>query len=298
MFQMIRNFINGLAFGVSLIIPGVSGGTLAIILGFYDQIIEVVNHFTKDVRRYIKFLLPFVMGIAVGIVAFASLIQFLLEYYSFPAMMFFIGLIAGIIPNMYRQAKKNTGGGSHKLIDLTLVVVPIGLLVLTAQLNDGMATINPAEAVMDLSLMLFIFIIGVIAAASLLIPGLSGSFVLLIAGIYSLATYSVSSIRLLLTDITNMELILSIVSVLGPLGLGVIIGILLMARLIERLLKRRTRAVFFVITGLMIGSVYALAVDPILLQSGVSVPVAIAGLVSCVVGVVISYKMGKKGMSR
>jgi len=291
MLQILKNFLNGLVFGLSLIIPGLSGGTLAIILGFYDQLIEAVNHFTEDFKHYIKFLLPFGLGIAIGIIAFATFIQFMLTYHSFPAMMFFIGLIVGVIPSMYRQASGINAQNRAK--DLALIVIPVLLLVLTAHFNDGVSAASPAEAVLDTPFMLFIFVVGIIAAASLLIPGLSGSFVLLVAGIYPLATYAVSSMRRLLTDMGNTDLLLDIIRVLMPLGIGVVLGVLVTARLIERLMKRRARSVFLVVTGLMIGSVYALAIDPVLMQSGVSVPVVVVGVVSCVVGAVLSFRISR-----
>jgi len=292
---MIKNFFNGLVFGVSLIIPGVSGGTLAIVLGFYDQLIEAVNHFTEDFRRYIKFLLPFGLGIVIGIVAFASLIQFLLSHYSFPAMMFFIGLIAGIVPSMYRKACEGMGlGDKHKFSDYLLVLTPIVLLIMMAHFSDSGAAVNPAETVLDVPFMLFIFVVGIVAAASLLIPGLSGSFILLLAGVYHLATYAVSSMRLLLTDITNVDLILDITRVLGPLGIGVIIGIFATARLIEKLIAHRAKAVFLVVMGLMAGSVYVLLADPILFYSGVNTLIVLIGLFSCAMGAALSYALGKK----
>ena len=282
MLLMIRNFINGLVFGAALIVPGVSGGTFAIILGFYEQLIEAVNHFTKDFRRYAKFLFPFGIGVVFGIVVFASIIQFLLSYHSFSAMMFFIGLIAGVIPSMYKRT-----GGKPTLIELPLIIIPIIILVLIAHLSGGISA--PVYTEINAPFMIFIFVIGIIAAASLLIPGLSGSFVLLIAGIYPLATHAVSSLRLVLGG--NLDVLPNIIMILAPLGVGVIIGIFIMARLLEKLLKRYNRAVFLVVIGLMIGSIYALLVDPMLTQSGVNIPI---GLVACAVGVILSYKMGSK----
>lgn len=290
--EILKNFGSGIVFGLSLVIPGVSGGTLAIILGFYDQLLEAVNHFLHNFNKYVKFLVPFGIGIAVGVVAFASVIQFLLTYHSFPAMMFFLGLIVGVIPGMFRRVRENTpqdckfGAG-----DALLIAVPFALLVMTAFLGGG--DVSPTDVVVDLPFMLFIFVIGIVAAASLLIPGLSGSFVLLVAGIYPLATYAVSSIRLLLTDFGNVDLILDIMKVLAPLGAGVLIGIFLTARLIEGLLKKRARGVFLVVTGLMAGSVVALAADPILVQSGVSLPVIAFGAGSFIIGLIISIKMEK-----
>lgn len=299
MFHLFKNFIYGIVFGLTLIIPGVSGGTLAIILGFYQQLIEAVNNFTKGFNnfvKHIKFLIPFGLGIVISIVAFASVIQFLFRYYSFPAMMFFIGLIAGVLPSMYSQSKGERISGRvldpFRLRDIVTILIPVGLLVLTSHIGDGMVMASPTDMVIDAPFMLFLFVIGIIAAASLLVPGLSGSFVLLVAGVYPVATYAVSSIRMLVTDITNVEVMMGIVRILAPLGVGIIIGILLMARLVERLLKKRSRAVYLVVTGLMIGSIYVLAVDPILFYSGVNEVVVAVGVAACLVGVVVSYKMG------
>jgi len=295
--NILRTFINGLVFGSALVVPGVSGGTFAIILGFYEQLIEAVNHFMRDFRQHAKFLFPFGFGVIFGIVAFASVIQFLLYHYSFPSMMFFIGMIAGIIPSMYKRAVGDeTAVGERSIflnpVNISLIIVPVICLVLIAHLSGGVTI--PTYAEITWPLMIFIFVIGIIAAASLLIPGLSGSFVLLIAGIYPLATYAVSSSRLLISNPNNPELILDILRVLGPLGIGVIIGILFAARLIERLLKNKTRAVYLVVLGLMIGSVYALLVDPMLTQSGISVAIVAIGLIAFGIGGVISYRMGLK----
>jgi len=310
MLNILRTFINGLVFGSALVVPGVSGGTFAIILGFYEQLIEAVNHFMRDFRHHAKFLFPFGFGVIFGIIGFASVVQFLLYYYSFPSMMFFIGMIAGIIPSMYKRAVKDGEEGSNenksdeskdkknmllRPTNFALIIIPIVCLVFIAHLGGGMTV--PTYTVVTWPLMLFIFAIGIIAAASLLIPGLSGSFVLLLAGIYPLATYAVSSSRLLFSNPNNPTLILDILRVLGPLGIGVIIGILFAARLIERLLKSRTRAVYLVVLGLMIGSVYALLVDPMLTQSGISVLIVIIGLICCAIGGLISAWMGSRSKS-
>src|SRR5215510_6520550 len=100
MLKLVRNFLNGLAFGITETIPGVSAGTIAIILGFYFELIETVNHFTENIPKRLKFILPLVLGIIAGILLFSSIINYLLGNYSFPTMLFFIGLISGIIPHI------------------------------------------------------------------------------------------------------------------------------------------------------------------------------------------------------
>ena len=105
MLKAIRNFFNGLAFGITETIPGVSGGTIALILGFYFELIETINHFTENFKKRLQFLIPLIIGVVSGILLFSSLINFLLMYFSFPTMLFFIGLISGIIPHIYARAR-------------------------------------------------------------------------------------------------------------------------------------------------------------------------------------------------
>jgi len=132
-------------------------------------------------------------------------------------------------------------------------------------------------------------VVGVIVAASLLMPGLSGSFVLLMAGVYPMATYAVSSLRLVLGG--NLEPLSGIIMLLGPLGVGAIVGLFLTARLLEKLLQRHNRAVYLAVVGLMIGSVYVLLVDPLMWQGEAFIPI---GILCCAVGVFLSYMMGSR----
>jgi len=289
---MIKNFLNGLAFGITETIPGVSGGTIAIILGFYDELIETVNHFTEDCLKYKKFLLPFLLGVATGIIVFSSVIYYLLTNFSFPTMTFFIGLIIGIIPLIYLKVKEPGHFFNSKM---TLILLPFFALLIISNLKP-ISVINPAETIKHINapFMLIILFAGVIAAAALVIPGISGSFMLLLIGIYPLVTYSVSSLGYFLADITNFSLMQDIAKVLAPLGVGIIIGGLSMARLIEKLLKKYYKTIYSIILGLLLGSVYVLFNEPILFQSGLSAPVIIIGAATFLLGCVISFNLGKK----
>ena len=323
MLKGLRNMFCGLAFGLTLIIPGVSAATIAIVMGFYDELLTTVNHFTKDLRKGLKFLLPFMLGIAVGLVMFSSIIATLLTNFSFPTMMFFIGLLAGIIPFVFSKARARghlsaaaqadgdvqaggdvpTGGAAHvgarfrmlKPWELVLIIAPIAALIAISNLRTA-TVVDPAEAIsnMDAAFMAYIFLTGVIAAATLVVPGMSGSFVLLLMGIYHVIIYSVSSVRDLLADITNIPLILDILRVMAPFGVGVIIGGLAMARLIEKLLRGYEKAIYLVILGLLLGSLYALFNEPIVFQSGMTVAFGVAGAATCLMGGTASYFMSRK----
>ena len=293
MLKVIRNFFNGLAFGITETIPGVSGGTIAIILGFYFELIHAINHFVEDLRKNLHFLIPLVLGAIIGILLFSSIINFLLAQYSFPTMLFFIGLIVGIIPHIYAKAREKDR--KLKVTQILLIIVSFSALLIISTLK-GVSVLDPAEVInsIDIPFMIFIFFSGILAAAALVIPGISGSFVLLLLGIYPLAIYSVSSIRFLLTDITNISLMLNICKVLGPLAIGVIIGGLSMTRLIENLLKNHTKTIYSIIFGLLLGSVCVLFKDPMVYNSGISKIIIIFGVITFSLGCVLSYNLGKK----
>lgn len=293
MLNAARNFFNGFVFGLTQIVPGVSGGTIALIMGFYFELIETINHFFKDLRKNLKFLLPLAFGMAAGIIIFSSIIDFLLTNYSFPAMLFFIGLISGIIPHVFFKVRDS--GQKLNALDIILVITPFIILLLLSFLH-GENTANPAEIIGYISLpfMIFIFFAGVLSAAALIIPGLSGSFILLLLGIYPLAVYSAASLRFLLTDITNLTLFLDICRVLVPLAIGMITGIILTAKLIEKLLQKYYRQVYLIMLGLLSGSVLVLFFSPIVYQSGISAPVIIIGIAAFFIGAVLSFIIGKK----
>jgi putative membrane protein len=197
-------------------------------------------------------------------------------------------LIAGVVPNIFSQIKASKE--RLNLRDMLLMLIPCAIVLLISLPNFGAGGAG-TDVYVDLPMMLYIFVVGVIAAASLLIPGLSGSFILLIAGIYPLAINAVSSIRILITDIGNLEPLFNIVRVLGPLGIGVIIGVLLTARLIERLLKSRQKEVYQVVLGLLSGSIIVLIINHALIHIGDGVLTLIIGLICLAIGFFVPYKL-------
>jgi putative membrane protein len=261
-------------------------------LGFYYELIETINHFTEDIKKSLRFLIPLALGMVTGLVAFASLIHFLLTNYSLPTMCFFIGLIVGIIPLIYEKVREPN---QKKQRNWFLVLFPILLLVFISNVK-GVTVTNPEEVVAGITVpyMIFLFFSGVVAAAALVIPGISGSFVLLLIGIYPIATYSVSNIPVWLRDISNTALLIDMGKVLVPLGLGVVVGGLSMARLIEKLLLNYHAVIYSIILGLLLGSVYALFREPIVYQSGISTAFIIMAAVTFICGGFASYNIGKK----
>jgi len=287
---------------MTLIVPGASGGTIAVILGFYSQLIDSVNNFTKDKRKHLRFLIPFLLGVAGGVIAFASIISYLLANFSLPVMLLFVGMIAGVIPSICKTAlsepsQRNSDNPPklNKFRQIALVAISAVILGAISHIRYT-PTYAPAEIIAGIGapFMIFLFFAGIIAAASLVTPGTSGSFVLLLFGVYHVLTYSVSSIRHLLADITNLELWIEICSVMLPFTAGVIIGGVSMAKLIGKLLNDYPRTIYPIILGLMLGSVYMLFRDPVMYQSGVTATLVIIGIVSFVVGFAVSFLLGQR----
>jgi len=293
MIKIIRNFFNGLAFGAIQTVPSISGGTIAIILGFYFDLIRAINHFREDCKKHLRFLIPLFLGTAVGIVLFSSLVNFFLENHSFPTMLFFMGLIAGIVPHIFSKIRED--GQKLGIREILLIILPLPILLLMASFR-GESVTDPAEVIATITIpfMLFIFFAGILAAAALVVPGISGSFLLLLLGIYHVVIYSIQSIRIFLGDITNTALMLDILRVLGPLALGIIVGGLSMIRLIEKLLEKHQKPVYSVILGLMVASFVVLIMEPMVYRSGMSVLIVVIGIATFSLGCVASFKLGKK----
>jgi putative membrane protein len=291
--NLFKNLLKGLAFGITETIPGVSAGTIAIILGFYFEIVETINHFFENLKKNIAFAIPFVIGIISGVLLFSSIMQYLLTNYSFPTMLFFIGLIVGIIPHIFSKVK--TPGFRYKFHEILMVALPFALVITISFLKHPSA-IEPEEAVKSITIpyMIFIFFAGMLAAAALVVPGISGSFVLLLLGIYPLAIFTLSSIRLLITGETTPGLVADICKVLGPLALGIIIGGLSMVRIIEKLLNNYSKALYLIILGLISGSVIALFNNPIVYKSGVTALMIVIGALTILAGFAIAFTLGKK----
>jgi putative membrane protein len=167
-------------------------------------------------------------------------------------------------------------------------------IVLVA-LSRGFNTtvVDPADAV-NVPLLLFVLMAGIINGATLVIPGLSGAFILLVLGLYPLIIYSVSSIAVFLADISNFSLLRDICLILLPYGIGGFIGCLGMARIMEKLMRNFCKAVYAVILGLLLGSLFTLLRNPLVSQGVTSPASLIVGVITFCAGAAAAYLLGKK----
>ena len=168
----------GFLIGIANIIPGVSGGTLMITLGIYEQVIDTISHFFKDWKKHLQFILPLGVGMVLSLLLLSKIIGVCLDKYPFPTTLFFIGLILGGIPLLYKKVKNETKKGSNWLIFL----ITFALITVFAFLKSGDAVVDLAHP--GLIGILCLFGVGMIASATMIIPGISGFFMLMLLRYY------------------------------------------------------------------------------------------------------------------
>ncbi len=271
--------LKGMMIGIANIIPGVSGGTLMIILGLYEEVIDTISHFFKNFKKNLKFIIPLAIGMIISILLLSKVISVCLDKYPFPTVLFFVGLILGGIPLLWNKAKAAKGKWSNWLVfGITFVIV-----LAFAFLKSG----NHVVSLNNLNLFgyIYLFIVGIISAATMVIPGISGSFVLMLLGYYEPI---VNTIR----DLTNFSLLGHNLLILIPFGLGIIIGIVLIAKLIEYLLHRYPVKTYYGVLGFVIASLVAI-IKPILITTPSIIEIVIA-VILIITGGLIAYKLGDK----
>jgi len=250
----IKNFLAGAVIGVANIIPGVSGGTMMVILNVFDKMLDAIGNFTKAIKKNILYLLPILLGAVAGILAFSKGITFMLENYPMITNFFFIGLILGSIPLVFRSAFQKTGGKFEvkKIRPFSVVafLLMLGMLIVFAFLSPAETSLGINEISIDFMLLLQLFFGGILAAVAMIIPGVSGSFVMVLLGMYPIITGALAALLPL-----RMDLFLSKILPIGAVaGIGMVIGLLLGAKLISALIKKFPQETYFGILGLLLGS--------------------------------------------
>lgn len=232
-----KNIYRGFIMGIADLIPGVSGGTLAVILGIYDRFLTSISgFFSKEWRKHIGFLIPLVFGMGSALLLLSKVIKYMLANFAGPTQFFFLGLVIGVLPVMFKQAdvKKN-----FKIQHYILLIAAVALLAILASMRS--------DRVMQLgdSLSLFavigLFFSGWLASMAMLLPGISGSFILLVLGVYPIAINALSAFD---------------VPIMAAIGTGVIIGFIVSSKAIRYALTHFPQHTYAVIIGLIIGSVF------------------------------------------
>ncbi len=233
--NILSTVLKGLWIGGTLTVPGVSGGSMAMILGIYDRLIESVGAFLHrggDKKKAFFFLLEAGCAGIVGFVLFSGLVSMLMERFPLELCFFFAGAVAGGIPIILKSAEIHR----PKAFDLVFVLLGIAAVFGISKIPQGLFSIPLTLSVGGILLQL---LCGILVAIGFVLPGVSLSQMLYVLGIYEELMNHVSKLNIL---------------PLIPLGIGAVIGVLLTAYAVEQLLKRFPRTTYLVIFGFMLGS--------------------------------------------
>lgn len=269
--------LKGFIFGIANIIPGVSGGTIALTMGVYEDLIASISHFFEKPKKSVLFLIPFLIGAALSILLMSKVISYSLDKYPFPTIIFFVGLIIGGIPLLTKKIKKKR----VKPINILLFLITFGLVMGMALMKEQNNIVNLTN--LNIGSCLILCIVGMIAAATMVMPGVSGSFVLMLLGYYEPIINTVGN----LTDFSKLG---HNILVLAPFGIGIVLGIILIAKLIEYLFKKHETNTYYAILGFIISSVVTLGINAFSSpKSNIQIIVAI---ILFVISSIIGFKLG------
>lgn len=280
---MIKNVLKGILVGVANIIPGVSGGTMMVSMGIYDKLIHSLTHLLKEFKESMKFLIPLFAGVGIALVGLSFIIEPAFEHFPLQTSCLFIGLIVGGLPAMWNKVKGKGMKASYMIPFLVFFAVVVGMAAMGEK--EG----NAADVTFSLWSCIKLFIVGIIASATMVIPGVSGSMMLLLLGYYNPI---VSAIKDFVTALVSFDIqgILQGCGVLVPAGIGIVVGIFAIAKLIEIIFEKFPLQAYWAIIGLIVASPIAVL---LMAQLGTITLLSVAvSVVTFAVGFVIAMKLG------
>jgi putative membrane protein len=295
----IKAFVLGLFIGLAVIIPGVSGSTVAIMFGLYASLLYAIGNIFKDFKNCVKFLIPIGIGAVIGFAAGFLLVQLLLEKYIFVVICLFVGLMIGASPALLNEIKGESISGIRILLMVIGVIIPLGIGALSVYL-DPPALIEvegASEAFTSFPWYLFLLYVplGVLISATQLIPGLSATAIMMALGQFKPIMDSVHLDYIL----ANPAFIALMLCLVGGFGIGLII----ISKAFSKLLAWRRAATFYFVIGLSFGSIASMFLNPDIVQvyfnwghGGFSVIELIVGIILLGVGLTGSALLTRYGL--
>ncbi|HCZ6652710.1 TPA: DUF368 domain-containing protein [Staphylococcus aureus] len=270
------NILKGFAMGTSDLVPGVSGGTIALLLGIYNQFIASISGiFSRRFWPSFTFLIPIIIGMLLAMGSLSNLFNYLLSQHRIPTMFFFGGLIIGILPYLLKISNYKT---SFTTKHYMMVIAGIAILIVITLMNNGD---KHAGETLTLSTGLIIkyFIAGMCASSAMLLPGISGSFMLLVFGVYGTVMLAISEVVKL--NFTGLPILLAV-------GFGVLAGFIISSKIIQYFLTHHKLMTFALIIGFVVGSLFA--VFPGL---PTNIVMWFVSLVVFIIGFIVSLTLGR-----
>lgn len=224
-------FIKGLVVGATTSVPGVSGGTMALILNVYDKMIHSISKFFKDIKGNIIFLGIIGSGMAIGLFVAAPFVEYAIDNFKYPALYFFLGVVFAGLPVLLSKANQGEKKKHDILFFILGALIIGGLLILEKTFMGSIFDLSKALSFVEI---MILFMCGIIIAIALILPGISTSFLLVTLGLY----------KPLVSAIKTMN-----IGFLIPIALGTIIGVIATTSILEKMMNEKPRQTYLLIIG-------------------------------------------------
>lgn len=281
---MIKDILKGMVIGIANIIPGVSGGTMMVAMGIYDKLIHCITHLFSEFKKNVLFLLPIAIGMLIAVIGGSFGIEYLFKHFPIQTSTLFIGLIIGGLPAIWKNVKGNSIKPGHIIAFLVFFAVVVVMAVIGER--EG----NAADLTFNVVNVMKLFGVGVVAAATMVVPGVSGSMMLMLMGYYNPIISAINDfIRSLVAFDWNG--IMQGVGVLAPFGIGVVVGIFAIAKVIEIIFAKFPLYAYWAIIGLIVASpiaIIAMGTFP-----AITIVHILTSIVTLVIGFVIAMSLGE-----
>ncbi len=277
--RALKDFLVGGLVGFMSMMPGASGGMIAVVFGIYERLVADLADIRGRLLKDLGFVVPVGLGIVAGLAVCAVAINLLLQDWEVPMMFLFAALILCQIPDVRRMCDK---GETAPVSCLNMVAFAAGLAVMVAFLFTGTSDFGISLMELDLLSVILLFVVGAVVALSKVVPGLSGAAILLAIGLYTPLMGLIGD-----TDLSSLsERIVALI----PLGIGFVVGALLLAKAVDRLIRDHRRSTYYCILGLMVGSIITVCADGAMQYTD---DMLAATIVCIVVGLLCGYAVSK-----
>jgi len=253
------NFLKGIIIGLAVVIPGFSASTFSVITGLYERMIHSLNNIRSEFKQSLKFLAPVGIGALIGILLSASLVIFLIEAYTLQSYAFFVGVVCGSLPAINKKALPGIKNKWNYIFFFAGILAIVAMTFASPDTENAVA-ITAVGSIGDIAI---IFIAGIISTLLMAVPGVSGSIILMLFGMFSTIYGAASNFGdMLLMLIRGEEGILSLgissAVILLIFLAGAILGLLLAAKIVGYFIEHHEASLYFMVVGLVLGAVFTL----------------------------------------
>jgi putative membrane protein len=291
--NFISYFLKGLAIGTAAIIPGISGGTIAFMLGIYDQIIEAIVSLRRHTKKSLELLLPVGVGVVVAIGLLTYPMGLALTYAPFPTITLFAGFIIGSLPQLRKDLPVTLNLRAWVFLFVpAIIAMLLGVFSVIGEL-DATSVLTGDAFLPKLSLI----VVGFLGVSAFVVPGISGSMLLLSIGFYEPI---LSSLRRLLDNLFDLNGLIPEVINFGLLGVGALVGFVVISVVMKWLLTHHRQDVNLAVFGFILGSLVAIFYnyEMVPVYEQLDVFMVVLGVITLTLGGYVSLELNKRYATR